>query len=160
MAKEEERQKMKEVTAYSLDDTKKIAVALSGLLRKGDIIAFNGDLGVGKTAFIRFLIQDFLPFEEVPSPTFTLLQTYETDFLPIYHFDLYRLDKPEDAFELGIEDAFFEGISLVEWPEKMKRLFPYKKALVIDISCKGNTRYFNFHSENPSWIERLQHWNI
>ena len=58
------------------------------------------------------------------------------------------------------EDAFFEGISLVEWPEKMKRLFPYKKALVIDISCKGNTRYFNFHSENPSWIERLQNWNI
>ena len=96
---------MKQITALSLDNTQKIAVGLSALLKQGDIIAFNGNLGVGKTAFIRFLVQKFLPTEEVPSPTFTLLQTYETPYFPIYHFDLYRLDKPEDVFELGIVQA-------------------------------------------------------
>jgi len=151
---------MKELIAHSLNDTKKIAEALSGLLKQGDIVAFDGNLGVGKTAFIRFLVQRFLPTEEVPSPTFTLLQTYETPHFPIYHFDLYRLDKPEDAFELGIEDAFFEGISLVEWPEKMQKFFPHKKALYIKISCEGNIRRFNFCSENPSWTERLNRWDI
>ena len=151
---------MKQITALSLDNTQKIAVGLSALLKQGDIIAFNGNLGVGKTAFIRFLVQKFLPTEEVPSPTFTLLQTYETPYFPIYHFDLYRLDKPEDVFELGIEDAFYEGVSLIEWPEKMQKLFPHKKALFIDISCDGNVRHFNFHSENPQWIERLDHWKI
>ena len=151
---------MKKITARSLDETKKIALGLSDLLQRGDIIAFNGNLGVGKTAFIRFLVQNFLPSEEVPSPTFTLLQTYETPHFPIYHFDLYRLDRPEDAFELGIEDAFFEGVSLIEWPEKMQKLFPHKKALFIDISCEGNIRHFDFHSENPSWTERLEHWAL
>ena len=151
---------MKKLTASSLDETKKIAEGLSQQLKRGDIVAFNGTLGVGKTAFIRFLIQRFQPAEEVPSPTFTLLQTYDTPDWPIYHFDLYRLDKPEDVFELGIEDAFFEGVSLIEWPEKMQKLLPYKKALFIDISCEGNIRHFNFHSENPQWIQRLNHWNV
>lgn len=151
---------MKEVTARSLNDTQKIAEGLSCLLRRGDIVAFNGNLGVGKTAFIRFLVQRFQPSEEVPSPTFTLLQTYETPHFPIYHFDMYRLDRPEDAFELGIEDAFFEGVSLIEWPEKMEKLLPHKKVLFIDIFCKGDVRHFNFRSENPDWIERLNHWAI
>ena len=149
---------MIKIKADSLDDTKKIALILSRLLKTGDIVAFNGNLGVGKTAFIRFLIQKFLPTEEVPSPTFTLLQTYETPSFPIFHFDLYRLDKPDDVFELGIEDAFVEGVSLIEWPEKMQKLLPSRKVLFVDIVCEGNTRYFNFHSENPLWIKRLEQW--
>lgn len=59
------------------------------------------------------------PDEEVPSPTFTLVQIYETEACELYHFDMYRLDAPEDGLELGIEEAFAEGISLIEWPSKL-----------------------------------------
>jgi len=74
-------------------------------------------------AFIRARTR---PDEDVPSPTFTLVQTYDdgADGVPVHHFDLYRLNRPEDAFELGIEDAFVDGITLIEWPERLGRLLP------------------------------------
>ena len=96
--------------------------------------------------------------EEVPSPTFTLLQTYDTPDFPIYHFDLYRLERPQDVYELGIEDAFAEGVSLIEWPNKMGHLLPLKKVLTIKIDLQNEERDFTFSSQNPSWIERLKSW--
>ena len=65
--------------------------------------------------------------EEVPSPTFTLVQVYELTLAAIWHFDLYRLKSPEEAWELGIEDAFSEGISLIEWPEQLGSLMPQRR---------------------------------
>ncbi len=96
--------------------------------RPGDVIALSGTLGTGKStlarAFIRALTTDD---EEVPSPTFTLVQTYESDAGTIWHFDLYRLDRPDDALELDIEEAFAEGISLIEWPDRLGRHLPAKR---------------------------------
>ena len=128
-------------------DTFQIASDLASHVKKGDVIALYGTLGVGKTVFCRGFIEVFLPKTEVPSPTFTLLQTYETDKFPIYHFDMYRLKSPEEAYEIGIEDAFAEGVSLIEWPEKMGYLLPKKHISVFieavkegrQITIEGNT---------------------
>ena len=98
----------------------------------GDVIALFGELGTGKTVFARAFI-NALPgpqgtggngAEEVPSPTFTLLQTYDRDPAPIWHFDLYRLERPEEVTELGLEEALAEAISLIEWPERLGPRMP------------------------------------
>ncbi len=150
---------MKQFHITSLKETKNLASRFAKLLKIGDIIALEGNLGVGKTAFTRFLIQSLTKNnEEVPSPTFTLLQTYDAPDFPIYHFDLYRLEKPQDVYELGIEDAFAEGVSLIEWPNKMGHLLPLKKVLTIKIDLQNEERDFTFSSQNSNWIERLKSW--
>ncbi|MDY6407599.1 MAG: tRNA (adenosine(37)-N6)-threonylcarbamoyltransferase complex ATPase subunit type 1 TsaE [Pseudomonadota bacterium] len=120
-------------------DTVQVATELAKRIQKGDIIALYGTLGVGKTVFCRGFIQSFLPQSEVPSPTFTLLQIYDTALFPIYHFDMYRLKSPTEAYEIGIEDAFAEGVSLIEWPEKMGHLLP-KKHISVIIESGNNGR--------------------
>ena len=151
---------MKNFEVKTLSQTKKLAESLAKQLQVGDVICLYGNLGVGKTAFTRFLVQYFCgKKEEVPSPTFTLLQTYDTDEFPIFHFDLYRLKKPDEVLELGIEDAFYDGVSLIEWPEKMGSYLPEKKVLKIEISCQNEVRTFAFSSKNSKWNERLEKWN-
>ncbi len=111
--------------ASSEEETIQIASDLAHQVSAGTVIALYGTLGAGKTAFCRGFIQSLTNHEnEVPSPTFTLLQTYDTPSFPIYHFDMYRLKTPEEAYEIGIEDAFAEGVSLIEWPEKIGYLLP------------------------------------
>ena len=116
------------VLVFELEDeaaTERLAERLAQAAHAGDVIALIGELGAGKTAlaraFIRYLSD---PDEEVPSPTFTLLQTYTCEAGEIYHFDLYRLEDPEDAIELGIEDAFADGITLIEWADRLGDLLP------------------------------------
>jgi tRNA threonylcarbamoyladenosine biosynthesis protein TsaE len=106
------------------DATAAFAARVSAVAAAGDIIALNGDLGAGKTTFARGFIRARGCEEEVPSPTFTLVQIYETESTAIWHFDLYRLNSPDEAWELGIEDAFVEGISLIEWPDRLGSLLP------------------------------------
>ena len=89
-----------------------------------NIWALNGTLGAGKSVFARAFIQKLTGAKEVPSPTFTLLQTYSAEAFDIYHYDLYRLEKPSEIFELGVEEAFYSGVSLVEWPERMGAFSP------------------------------------
>jgi len=96
------------------------------------VVALTGDLGAGKTSFARGLIAEFAreagqPVPEVPSPTFTLVQTYEFPRAALWHFDLYRIERPDDAFELGIEEALAEGIALIEWPERLGMLLPARR---------------------------------
>jgi tRNA threonylcarbamoyladenosine biosynthesis protein TsaE len=105
--------------------TAALAVRLAAIARPGDIIALTGDLGAGKTAFARaFIRARCTADEEVPSPTFTLLQAYPDADTSIWHFDLYRLTSADEAWELGIEEAFASGISLIEWPDRLGRLLP------------------------------------
>lgn len=116
------------------DATCAAAARLAPLLRRGDVLALWGGLGVGKTVFARALVRARVGAEvEVPSPTFTLVQVYEgcgPGAPDLFHFDLYRIDAPEDALELGIDEAFAGGIALIEWPD---RLGPFLPATRLDL---------------------------
>jgi tRNA threonylcarbamoyladenosine biosynthesis protein TsaE len=105
--------------------TEALAARLAPMLRPGDAVLLDGPLGAGKSAFARALLRAATgdPGLEVPSPTFTLVQSYDLPVGPAYHFDLYRLSGPEGLAELGWEEAR-EGIVLVEWPERLGPLAP------------------------------------
>ena len=110
-----------------------LAAKLAKDLRTGDVVTLLGDLGAGKTSFARGLINAIAPVEEeVPSPTFTLVQVYDAQDPAIWHFDLYRIEKPDDIRELGWEEARRMGVALVEWPERLGTLLP-KDRLEISI---------------------------
>ncbi|NNG04159.1 MAG: tRNA (adenosine(37)-N6)-threonylcarbamoyltransferase complex ATPase subunit type 1 TsaE [Inquilinus sp.] len=105
--------------------TEALAVRLAALLRAGDVVALGGDLGAGKTTLARALIRAAAGAElEVPSPTFTLVQSYEVPVGTIWHFDLYRLSGPDEVIELGWDEARAGGIVLVEWPGRLGPLLP------------------------------------
>lgn len=109
----------------SLEAMAAFATQVALQAKKGDIIALHGDLGAGKTTFVRFFINALMGKEEVVvSPTFTLLQHYETPLLPVWHVDAYRLEKQEEALDLGLEDAYSDGVALIEWAEKIKAILP------------------------------------
>jgi tRNA threonylcarbamoyladenosine biosynthesis protein TsaE len=112
------------------DEAATVALArrIAAVARAGDVIALAGDLGTGKTRFARAFVDAAAgDGEEVPSPTFTLVQTYDSPAGPIWHFDLYRLARPEEAYELGIEEALADGIVLIEWPERLGDLLPAER---------------------------------
>src|SRR3546814_8746907 len=102
---------------------------LARIARAGDAILLRGDLGAGKTTFARAFIRARAAMggdsvDDVPSPTFTLVQTYRMPAGDVWHFDLYRLARPEDVYELGVEEALAEGIVLIEWPDRKGSLLP------------------------------------
>ena len=134
-----------------------LAARLAGLARAGDVIALAGPLGSGKTSFARaFIRARGSGHEEVPSPTFTLVEIYSFAAGPaVWHFDLYRLDGPEDAYELGIEEAFAEGISLVEWAERLGPLLP-EEHLMIELApgARPEARHARLGG-SPRWASRL-----
>jgi tRNA threonylcarbamoyladenosine biosynthesis protein TsaE len=107
--------------------TASLAAALAARVLPGDVVTLSGALGAGKTSFARFFIRALGIGEEVPSPTFTLVQTYETTRGTVWHFDLYRLTSPEEIWELGLEEALIEGIILIEWPERIGALLPRER---------------------------------
>lgn len=99
--------------------TTRLGQAIAPLLAPGDSVLLYGPLGMGKSTLARGLIRALTtPDEDVPSPTFTLVQFYESD-PPVAHFDLYRLTRPEEAFEIGLDEALDEGCAVIEWPERL-----------------------------------------
>lgn len=104
----------------NLKATENLAKLIANVARVGDVLTLQGDLGAGKTTFARAFIQSLAQSDmEVPSPTFTLVQTYDLPHGEVWHFDLYRLESAEEIFELGLEEGFSQAITLVEWPERL-----------------------------------------
>lgn len=119
--------------------TAALGARLGAAARAGDVIALYGDLGAGKTTLARALIRSLTgPETEAPSPTFTLVQTYQTARFPIWHFDLYRLKESGEARELGLEEAV-DGLALIEWPERLGRDLPVAR-LEVRLSFDGAGR--------------------
>ena len=143
--------------------TKSLAVALARIVKPGDVIALWGDLGCGKTAFARAFI-NALPGpdgksvkEDVPSPTFTIVQIYERSPADVWHLDLYRLESPEDVIELGLEDVWGEAIFLIEWPSRMASLLPEERldlTLKFDEECLTTGRMASIDAHGH-WRERI-----
>jgi ATPase, YjeE family len=140
--------------------TEQLAATLAGLARVGDVFALEGDLGAGKTVFARaFIRARGCADAEVPSPTFTLVQVYAPAAVgacPIHHFDLYRLEAPEEAYELDIEDAFASAISLIEWPDRLGALLPADSLIVRLLPDVNPDRRRAVLAGPPAWRERLQ----
>lgn len=136
-------------------ETKNLAIKFAMIAKKGDVFALFGTLGAGKSTFSRYFIEELTQAKEVPSPTFTLVQTYDAPDFEIYHYDMYRLKRAEEAYELDIEEAFYNAVSLIEWPEKILPLLP-KNMWKITISTKGNVRIFDVETSDVSKNERMK----
>lgn len=141
------------LTFTSPEDTTAFAKACGPKLEVGDTLLLSGPVGAGKTHFARSLIQSLLPVpEDVPSPTFTLVQTYDAGDFEIWHTDLYRLTHADEMIELGLLDAFETALCLVEWPDRLGDLAP-NTALSLSFSSPGPETQRDLHLSwtNPRW---------
>lgn len=137
--------------------TAAFAAEMAKISKAGDVWALHGTLGAGKSVFARAFIKSLTAASEVPSPTFTLVQMYDAPEFEIYHYDLYRLEKPEDIYELDAEEAFYSGVSLVEWPERMGSLAP-RGMWNLTIEPDGDKRRITVATDSADKAERLEKW--
>lgn len=140
------------IHTHSVDETAQFAAMIAFGCRQGDCILLRGDLGTGKTAFARGFISSLCPGVQVTSPTFTLVQTYDAKDSTVWHFDLYRLEKADEVYETGIEDALRDGIMLIEWPDIISQILPVD-ALEVQIAYRKNEndRLISVRSADMRW---------
>ena len=121
-------------------DTAELGARLAQVARAGDCILLEGPIGAGKSCLARAFIRALCgPEEEVPSPTFTLVQVYEAQGVEIWHADLYRLTHPDEVWELGLDEAFQRAICLVEWPDRLGKHRP-EGAMCLTLEALGDGR--------------------
>ena len=137
------------------EDTAEIGRKLASIARRGDCFALYGTLGMGKSVLCRAFIRSLADAGEVPSPTFTLVQSYPAEEFEIYHFDLYRLKSPEEIFEIGMEDALYGGVCLIEWPEQMGGYLP-RDVFRVEFQPEGKGRRITIRAVSPQKQQRLQ----
>jgi len=128
----------KALVLADLKATDALGAAIANGLRRGDCVALEGDLGAGKTTLARAILRTLGVTEIVPSPSFTLVQAYETARPPVRHFDLYRIENLAELDELGLDEALDEGAALIEWPERAQGRLP-QDALHVALSIAGET---------------------
>lgn len=141
-----------EKVSHSPEETERIGAELARGLAPGSVIALKGDLGAGKTVFARGIARGLgIDAGRVKSPTYTLLRMYTGGRLPLYHFDVYRLDSPGELLDIGIDDlALEEGVTIAEWAERVEEILPEER---IEVTICGS-------ADDPRTIEvRRQHEN-
>jgi tRNA threonylcarbamoyladenosine biosynthesis protein TsaE len=149
---------MKTFFLSTLKKTQQIAYQLAQLSMPKDVITLQGDLGAGKTEFARAFIRELTHHEMiVPSPTFTLVEIYETKIGTVWHLDLYRLKSDAEIWDLGIEEAFAQAITLIEWPERLGKAFSFKNYLEVSLRLQkdGQSRELSLMPYG-NWVSRLE----
>ena len=142
--------------------TTRLGQALAGYLAAGEVVLLAGDLGMGKSTLARGLIRALTrPDEDVPSPTFTLVQFYEST-PPVAHFDLYRLEDPEEIEEIGLHEAIDDGVTLIEWPERLgtggaETLSPDRLSVRLEADGDGRRGHLTGHGV---WVEKLKELHV
>ena len=148
------------IVTESAEETRRLGERLAGILRAGDTVLLEGGLGAGKSELARGVAKGLGVKETVTSPSFTILNVYESGRVPLYHFDWYRLESDEELYELGMEEYLGgDGIALVEWPERCPDAVP-ENCLRIRIRAEGEqTRRIEMAPEGgfrglpPEWSE-------
>ena len=142
-------------TIHLADENATLALGawLAPFLHAGDVVLLNGDLGAGKTTWARGLIRSLIGEVEVPSPTYTLVQTYDAPDFAVWHFDLYRLKQEHDVWELGIEEALYDAVCLIEWPERIDGLLNGTE-LGVALKIDGDMRTASIEGDE-NWQKRL-----
>lgn len=139
--------------------TSVLARRLAPTLLPGDVLLLDGAIGAGKTHFARALIQHLLSeagcVEDVPSPTFTLVQTYQAGPFALWHADLYRLTHPNEMFELGLEEAMAEAICLIEWPDRLGSWLPEQALRLRFVADDRDQRHLTATGALPRWSAQL-----
>ncbi len=136
----------KEYLSNSVLDTQNISKQILSFLCVGDILVLSGDLGAGKTTFTKCLAKEMQITEEITSPTFTFINEYYSGKMPLYHFDMYRIEDQEEAIEIGVLDYFNangkqKGLCVVEWAENIMPLLPKHKTLTIEKSGETSRKF-------------------
>ncbi len=146
----------------SEEQTLELGVALSSILKKGDVLLLHGEFGAGKSVLTRGIALGMGISEPVTSPTFNIFNIYCGSKGKLYHFDLYRISDPDELFEIGFEDFISDGeaISVIEWPDIAKGSLP-GNCIVVNINADGRNRYFDFREDNEferkiKTIERIE----
>jgi len=120
------------VESFSAEDTFRCGQLLGEKVPAGTVICLDGDLGVGKTVFAKGVARGLGITEPVSSPTFTIVQEYREGRLPLFHFDVYRIEDPEEMYEIGYEEYFYgDGVCLIEWAERIQELIPESAARIL-----------------------------
>ncbi len=133
--------------------TQALGRGLASILRPGEAICLTGPLGAGKSTLARALVRALTtPDEDVPSPTFTLVQFYDGRDFPVAHFDLYRLSDPDEAYEIGLDEALEGGAALIEWPQRLEGRLPADR-LDIEITIEGDGRAARL-TPHGAWKDR------
>ena len=147
------------VISSSTEDTLALGAKIAPLLKKGDVIVLSGDVGAGKTLFVSGLLNFFDMKDEVSSPTFTIVNEYDVKSdLKLFHFDVYRLDSPNEFLPIGGDEFFYNGICLIEWGEKIEELLP-DDCLRIEFKKDAednNMRIISFYSNSSKFDDLIK----
>ncbi|SHE95353.1 tRNA threonylcarbamoyladenosine biosynthesis protein TsaE [Tissierella praeacuta DSM 18095] len=146
-----------EIRLEGLEETKEMGIKLGNILKSGDIVCLNGELGAGKTTLTKSIGLGLGVTDYITSPTFALINEYNGR-VPVYHFDVYRLENVEEIYDLGFDEYFYgKGVCIIEWAEKIERLLP-KERVILDIE-KGKAldeRIINIKGSGNRYIEILK----
>lgn len=152
----------KDIKGFALDlplagvaATEALGARIAAGLKPGDAVALEGDLGAGKTALARAILRALGVEDAVPSPTFTLVQCYETAKIPVRHYDLYRIERAAELDELGLDEALNEGAALIEWPERAGTRLP-ADALHVQLTITSESARHARLAGPPRWAAAFE----
>ena len=153
---------MREVLIRNEEDTRAFGHQLAEKLQPNTVIALIGDLGTGKTTLSRYIAEGLGVKETITSPTFTVVLEYHSGRVPLYHFDVYRVNDPDDLFEIGAEEYFYKGgVSIVEWADQVAEILPDDTLCIfIEYGEKEGERIYKCTFQQLRLPDLLARWQL